>query len=806
MPPFSSPVAPVQLPALYLYPLNDSFIPKHISLANNQRVKIGRQTNAKTVPAERNGFFDSKVLSRQHAEVWEEGGKIFIKDVKSSNGTFINSERLSPEGHESEPFELKTDDVVEFGIDIVGEDNKTIIHHKVAAKVVCVFTEQDAQNAARAEAQGAAGYALAGQSSAGNAFNFVGNSQGPNGINGPQRRTTMQPNLGLGGMGGSARPPGKSGLTFDHILNRLQGELQKSRDTGADLHSLSGAMNDIHDTLGGNLPPNLPPYPQTLPPVVPPQVNQQQQQQPESNQQASASASAPDSAAALSELQAQLHETQMSLASHMEKICSLEGMLKEHEHIKRELSSMRELMEERKREMELLRVQSQSPHQLRRHPSRMESGEGEYDDDDARSVATVVPHELERVEEEDEEQLAAEEEEEERRRRRDELGRPRTPEPTGMGMSEYEDEHESRRDGSRLRPPSTSSSKPSSSPPSIPDDLIHRMNTLSQQLESALEVSRSLEAQHQTAQSTISMLESKVNTLESMVQATQAQVQAQSESHQEFVQTIESKHNSAAEEERSERESLRDMLNEWKKNVEGQWNGIREDWSDERERLRRATEEFESRVRSVEEGLGTAVSKVESGLASLSSFRVHQFDQPNGSAKVNGGGLVTPPSPRSLSAASSRSRQRKRRSSTSRGRSPSRSQSPHLNGTDDSPISPLSGHITLPSSKSRVRRRTPWMTDESGSDSESLPPNGDVKAVNSDGSQQLGSKMQYPITPEPSLRDQPVTGLNPTSVVAEAKDPPKDVNQYNVPTVLGVLMLSVAAAAVFWRVKPDTTA
>ena len=38
--------------------------------------------------------------------------QIFIKDVKSSNGTFINGERLSAEGIESEPFELKTDDTV----------------------------------------------------------------------------------------------------------------------------------------------------------------------------------------------------------------------------------------------------------------------------------------------------------------------------------------------------------------------------------------------------------------------------------------------------------------------------------------------------------------------------------------------------------------------------------------------------------------------------------------------------------------------------------------------------------------------
>src|SRR5882724_9983912 len=65
---------PQPFPALNLFPLNDSFIPKHIHL--NQRVKIGRQTNAKTVPGERNGYFDSKVLSRAHAEVWEENGKV----------------------------------------------------------------------------------------------------------------------------------------------------------------------------------------------------------------------------------------------------------------------------------------------------------------------------------------------------------------------------------------------------------------------------------------------------------------------------------------------------------------------------------------------------------------------------------------------------------------------------------------------------------------------------------------------------------------------------------------------------------
>ena len=99
-------------------------------------LRIGRQTNQRTLPTPINGFFDSKVLSRQHAEVYaDRNGHIFIRDVKSSNGTFVNGTRLSQENKESEPRELREQDVLELGIDIVSEDQKTVVHHKVAAKV-----------------------------------------------------------------------------------------------------------------------------------------------------------------------------------------------------------------------------------------------------------------------------------------------------------------------------------------------------------------------------------------------------------------------------------------------------------------------------------------------------------------------------------------------------------------------------------------------------------------------------------------------------------------------------------------------
>lgn len=58
-----------------------------------------------------------------------------IRDVKSSNGTFVNGYRLSPENRDSEPHQLNEGDTLELGIDIVSEDQKSIVHHKVSARV-----------------------------------------------------------------------------------------------------------------------------------------------------------------------------------------------------------------------------------------------------------------------------------------------------------------------------------------------------------------------------------------------------------------------------------------------------------------------------------------------------------------------------------------------------------------------------------------------------------------------------------------------------------------------------------------------
>lgn len=65
--------------------------------------------------------FKSKVVSRAHAEIWvEAGGHFFIKDTKSSSGTFLNHVRLSPANTESRPSEIKDGDLLQLGVDYQG--------------------------------------------------------------------------------------------------------------------------------------------------------------------------------------------------------------------------------------------------------------------------------------------------------------------------------------------------------------------------------------------------------------------------------------------------------------------------------------------------------------------------------------------------------------------------------------------------------------------------------------------------------------------------------------------------------------
>jgi E3 ubiquitin-protein ligase DMA1/2 len=68
--------------------------------------------------------FKSKVVSRKHCEFWFSNGKWWIKDVRSSSGTFLNHIRLSPANQESRPYQVNDGDVIQLGIDFRGGEEQ----------------------------------------------------------------------------------------------------------------------------------------------------------------------------------------------------------------------------------------------------------------------------------------------------------------------------------------------------------------------------------------------------------------------------------------------------------------------------------------------------------------------------------------------------------------------------------------------------------------------------------------------------------------------------------------------------------
>lgn len=61
------------------------------------------------------------ILTRLLTHLFSVTTQVYIRDLKSSNGTFLNGRRLSAESVESDPFILNQNDSLEFGIDIMDE-------------------------------------------------------------------------------------------------------------------------------------------------------------------------------------------------------------------------------------------------------------------------------------------------------------------------------------------------------------------------------------------------------------------------------------------------------------------------------------------------------------------------------------------------------------------------------------------------------------------------------------------------------------------------------------------------------------
>ncbi|KAM4894129.1 sarcolemmal membrane-associated protein isoform 20-T20 [Sylvia borin] len=114
-------------------PNSHPFQERHVYL--DEPVKIGRSV-ARCRPAQNNATFDCKVLSRNHALVWfdHKTGKFYLQDTKSSNGTFINSQRLSRGSEESPPCEIMSGDVIQFGVDVT-ENTRKVTHGCIVSTI-----------------------------------------------------------------------------------------------------------------------------------------------------------------------------------------------------------------------------------------------------------------------------------------------------------------------------------------------------------------------------------------------------------------------------------------------------------------------------------------------------------------------------------------------------------------------------------------------------------------------------------------------------------------------------------------------
>lgn len=99
----------------------------------DQPVKVGRSV-ARVRPGPNNGVFDCKVLSRNHALLWYDNGKFYLQDTKSSNGTFVNNQRLSKGSEESLPREVCSGDIVQFGVDVM-ENSRKVTHGCIIATI-----------------------------------------------------------------------------------------------------------------------------------------------------------------------------------------------------------------------------------------------------------------------------------------------------------------------------------------------------------------------------------------------------------------------------------------------------------------------------------------------------------------------------------------------------------------------------------------------------------------------------------------------------------------------------------------------
>ncbi|KAH0602683.1 uncharacterized protein H6S33_008333 [Morchella sextelata] len=90
----------------------------------DERIRVGRYSDRDSSNPSAPVGFKSKVVSRRHCEFWCDAGQWYVRDVKSSSGTFLNHIRLSAPGNESKAYPLYDGDILQLGIDFKGGEEQ----------------------------------------------------------------------------------------------------------------------------------------------------------------------------------------------------------------------------------------------------------------------------------------------------------------------------------------------------------------------------------------------------------------------------------------------------------------------------------------------------------------------------------------------------------------------------------------------------------------------------------------------------------------------------------------------------------
>lgn len=139
-----------QLPSIRFVPFQDPRSPRpSLNFPTTTRtlptpdavIRIGRYSEKEAAPPNGDTVssapvgFKSKVVSRRHCEFFYENRQWFVRDVKSSSGTFLNHIRLSPPGEPSRPYAVKDGDLVQLGIDFKGGEE--MVFRCVKIRILC---------------------------------------------------------------------------------------------------------------------------------------------------------------------------------------------------------------------------------------------------------------------------------------------------------------------------------------------------------------------------------------------------------------------------------------------------------------------------------------------------------------------------------------------------------------------------------------------------------------------------------------------------------------------------------------------